>query len=93
MAATRNRSNAGRTAATSRLQQQQQLNGKRGGQAQLGNCDDGDGQQWEAYDGWSAHARYFLARYPLETRHFVAQVRVVGLLVLVLLSVAMLKLG
>ncbi|CAM9854945.1 unnamed protein product, partial [Sphacelaria rigidula] len=24
-------------------------------------------------DGWTAHVRYFLAQYPLETRHFVAQ--------------------
>ena len=29
----------------------------------------------EVFDGWSAHVRYFLARYPLETRKFVAQVR------------------
>lgn len=28
-----------------------------------------------AFDGWSAHVRYFLARYPLETRTFIAQVR------------------
>lgn len=32
-------------------------------------------QQARAFDSWSAHVRYFLAQYPLETRHFVAQVR------------------
>lgn len=27
-----------------------------------------------AFDSWNAHIRYFLARYPLESRQFVAQV-------------------
>lgn len=34
--------------------------------------------QLNAFDGWTAHVRYFLAQYPLETRHFVAQVGLMG---------------
>lgn len=41
-----------------------------------------------AFDGWSAHVRYFLARYPLETRAFVAQVRRSALLLLVLVALS-----
>lgn len=39
------------------------------------NAFDGNGHGRGAWDGWSAHVRYFMAQYPLETRDIVAQVR------------------
>ncbi|CAM9432209.1 unnamed protein product, partial [Scytosiphon promiscuus] len=53
-------------------QQQHRANSRTNGvEVQRSNFD-GNGQG-RAFDRWSAHVRYFLARYPMETRDLVAQ--------------------